>query len=125
MARIICKADCSNSPKKEILKKINEAFAAGDPSMIDEYVAENVALTIIGDSTWKGKQELKEMIPQMSGSETDEWEIFSIITHGKEGAVNGMIKTAEAVYEFCDVYEFVSAGKNIVKSIKSFVIKTN
>jgi hypothetical protein len=49
--------------------------------------------------------------------------IERILTHGKEGAVSGVIKLEDGrTFEFADFYEFNVAKDTKVRSITSYVI---
>ena len=55
---------------------------------------------------------------------TVELALDSIITYGKEGAANSIIKTQDGRnFDFCDVYTFKGAKGDKIKSITSSVIE--
>lgn len=57
---------------------------------------------------------------------TSELVILSIITHGSEGAVNGVITTERGgSFAFCDVYRFASPSGKKIKSMMSYVVNLN
>ena len=49
MTKIISSPDCGNSPKMELLKEFNIAFAKGDVKFITESVTDDIVWNIIGD----------------------------------------------------------------------------
>ena len=60
----------------------------------------------------------------MKVSIASELVLDKILTHGKEGAVNGTLKMQDGKkYAFSDFYEFSSGRDAKVKSIISYVIK--
>ena len=62
----------------------------------------------------------------MKDTVTSEFIIHSFITHGPEGAVNGVITTEQGgSFSFCDVYRFASSSSKKIKSMTSYVIASN
>lgn len=125
MVKITVSDDCGNSPKKLLLKDLNVAFAKGDIEFIRESVSDDISWNIVGDKQIQGKSDFDKALEQMQSSEAVELIIGKIITHGKEGAVSGEIKTADGkVYAYCDIYEFRGAKGASIRSIESYVIET-
>lgn len=124
MTKIIIASDCGNSPKREFLKKLNIAFAKVDVTYLGNCVTESIRWKIIGDKTLEGKEEFLKELDTMKASIASELVLDKILTHGKEGAVNGIIKMQDGKeYAFSDFYEFNSGRDAKVKSITSYVIK--
>ena len=49
--------------------------------------------------------------------------IHAVITHGREGAINGEITMTDGHrYAFCDIYRFNSAKGNQIKAMTSYII---
>lgn len=124
MPKIIVSADCGNSPKKLFLKECNVAFAEGDISFIIDNVSDDITWNIVGDKFIQGKNDFAEALKDMKNKAVVELTIHNIITHGKEGAVNGtLILENEEQYAYCDVYQFSGAKGANLKSIQSYVIE--
>lgn len=124
MTKIIVTPDCNNAPKKRLLKDFNIAFATGDTEVLNGMVSEDITWIIHGDKQVVGKAGFSKEIESMKQYVADELTIHTIITHGAEAAVNGVIKMGGNNYVFCDIYRFTSAGSSTIKSLDSFVIKT-
>ena len=117
-------SSCGNAPKKEFLRDVNIAFAEGNVAFIKASVADDIIWNMIGDKCIKGKSEFSAVLHDMKATKTEELIINSIITHGKEGAVNGeMLLENGEKFAFCDVYEFSSAKRDSLKKITSYVIE--
>ncbi|MGP4081087.1 nuclear transport factor 2 family protein [Pseudalkalibacillus sp. R45] len=121
---VLCPEDCGNSPKKEMLKKFNIAFAENDRAFILENIADDFCWSKIGDRQFKGKEAVEKTLSQMADADITELHIHNIITHGRSASING-----ELVFEnkkriaFCDVCTFTGAGKNSkMKEMTSYVI---
>lgn len=124
MTKITVKPDCGNAPKKEFLKNLNIAFAKGDLSFLADSVTDKIIWKILGDKTMEGKEAFMEELDSMKEHTASELVLDKILTHGKEGAVSGILKMQDGKeYAFSDFYEFSSGRNAKVKSIVSYVIK--
>lgn len=124
MIKITVSADCGNAPKKEFLKAINIAFAKGNSDFLTESVTDKIVWNIIGDKKIEGKEDFTEELEKMKTKKASELILDRIITHGKEGAVSGIMKMQSGKkYAFSDFYEFSGAKGAKVKSITSYVIR--
>ncbi len=123
MTKLIAGPNCGNSPKMEFLKEFNFAFAKGNIEFITEGVTEDIVWNIIGDKTIEGKETLTEELKKMKTQKISELTLISIITHGKEGAVNGIMKMKDGKkYAFADFYEFTGAKGGRIKAMTSYVM---
>ncbi len=122
MTKISIKPDCGNAPRKEFLKSFNIAFATGDADFIIDHVSDDISWMIYGDKYITGKEDFNKEINIMKDYTADEVVIHSIITHGREAALNGEMKMGEKVYAFCDVYQFTNTTSNIIKRMDSYVL---
>ncbi|PAV30961.1 hypothetical protein CIL05_04400 [Virgibacillus profundi] len=123
--KVICTEDCGNAPKKQQLKDFNIAFAKNDLEFLMEYVTDDIIWNIVGEKQIKGKENFEEELRKMNTDIAEELQMTNIITHGKTGAVNGVLRfDKKKNYSFCDVYTFSSAGKKAkIKEITSYVIE--
>lgn len=123
MTKINVTPDCGNAPRKEFLKNFNIAFATGDADFIIQNVSDDIEWNIYGDKTISGKESFAEEINIMKEYTADELTIHSIITHGREAALNGEMKMGDEVYAFCDVYRFTNTTSSTIRQMDSYVIK--
>ncbi len=115
---------CKNSPKREFLKEWTIAFAEGNSSFVLDGISDGVTWNIVGDKRIEGKEAFGQALEEMGANEVAELALHKIVTHGKEGAVNGtMVMENGKRYAFCDVYEFTNARGTTIKSIESYVIE--
>jgi len=122
MTKITVSPDCGNAPRKKFLKDFNIAFATGDADFIIAHVSEEIEWIMIGDKHISGKEAFAKEIDMMKDHVAEEVVIHSIITHGREAAVNGEIKMGGKTYAFCDVYRFTNTTKNIIRGMNSYII---
>ncbi len=124
MLKLTVKPDCGNAPKKSFLRDFNVAFAEANVDFILDQVSNDIEWTLIGESTIEGKNDFEAALRKMAHVKAESLTINGIITHGKEAALHGeMTLNTGDTYIFCDIYEFVSAGKLIVRKMHSFVTR--
>jgi hypothetical protein len=124
MTKITSSPNCGNSPKMEFIKQFNIAFANGDIERIITSVTDDIVWDIIGDKKIKGKEHFTKELEKMRSLETAELIIEQILSHGKEGAANGIIRMQNGQqYAFADFYTFKGASGTQIKAITSYVLE--
>ncbi len=104
----------------EFLKEFNIAFAKGNLEFIAESITDNIIWNIIGDRKIEGKEKFTEELEKMKSEKATELIIDQILSHGKEGATNGIMKMENGKkYAFSDFYKFEGAKGAKIKSITS------
>ncbi|RAV29042.1 nuclear transport factor 2 family protein [Sinomicrobium soli] len=123
MTKIVSNSNCGNSPKMEFLKEFNIAFAKGNVEFLTESVTDDIVWNIVGDKKIKGKDSFAKELNKMKEIKTAELQLDQILSHGKEGAVNGIIKIQNGKkYAFSDFYRFSGAKGKKINSMTSYVI---
>lgn len=126
MIKIISSPNCGNSPKMEFLKEFNILFAKGDIEILAESVIDDIIWDIIGDKTISGKKDYVTEITKMKNKKITELTLTQILSHCKEGAVNGVIKMEDGKrIAFSNFYLFQGAKGDKIKYITSYLINTN
>lgn len=124
MTKIISSPNCGNSPKITFLKEFNIAFAKGNLEFLIKNVTDEIVWNIIGDRKIEGKVKFKEELGKMKSEKATELIIEQILSHGKEGASNGIMKMQNGKkYAFSDFYVFKNTKSTVLKSITSYVIE--
>lgn len=124
MTKIISSPNCGNSPKMEFLKEFNIAFAKGDVAFLINSVTDDIVWNIIGDKKIEGKERFTVELEKMKFKKVSELVLEQILSHGKEGAVNGTMKIQDGKkYAFSDFYVFQGAKGTKIKFITSYVIE--
>lgn len=122
--KVISPEDCGNAPKKRVLKELIIACAKKDFSVVTEYTAENIEWNVVNDAVVTGRDKVIQALENKLTKKIIQIEILNIITHGHTAAANGTVELEDhSVYSFCNVYRFVSPGKNKLKQITTYVIK--
>lgn len=123
MTKIKVHTDCGNSPKREFLKAFNIAFPHGDIDFIRDHLSENIRWEMVGYKTVEGKGNVLMELEEGKKSIMTEFELSTIITHGKEGSASGVFTMKDGkTFKFCDVYKF-KGSKTIIEEMISFVIE--
>ena len=124
MTKIVSSPNCGNSQKMEFLQEFNIAFAKGNLEFLTGSVTDENNWNIIGDKKIKGKDNFVEELQKMKSIKALELTLYQILSHGKEGAANGMMKMQNGrEYAFSDFYVFNGAKGAKIKSITSYVIE--
>src|SRR5262245_1220490 len=110
---------------KEIVEKVNAAFAEGSTEGFLSFCAEDVEWTMVGDKTVKGKADIRKWLAEM-GSEPPKFTVDNVIAEADFVTAHGDMtlkdKDGKAVpYAYCDIYRF---RDNKIVALDSFVIKT-
>lgn len=114
-----------STKNKEIVEKVNAAFAEGSTEGFLSFCAEDVEWTMVGDKTVKGKDAIRQWMASMD-MEPPKITVSNVIAEGDFVAAHGDVtmkdKDGRAVpYSYCDIYRF--QGDKIVE-LRAFVIKT-
>lgn|SRR5690554_709136 len=124
MTKVKVYADCGNSPKMTFLKDFNIAFVQGDTETILNRVTEDISWELVGGWKINGLEAFKAELDKTKDSKLSEATIERVVTHGKEGAANGiLIDENGKKYAFADFYEFNSAKVSRIKSITTYMIE--
>jgi hypothetical protein len=124
MGKIKLQVDCGNAPKKLFLKDFYTSLTNCDTELFLINISKNIEWSIVGLKNVKGYVDFKNEMENQIYWNSLELELNSIITHGSEAAVSGIIISSDqTIYSFCDIYKFKSAGSFIIDSIRTFIIK--
>ncbi|PZD76575.1 nuclear transport factor 2 family protein [Mesonia sp. K7] len=124
MTKIIFSPNCGNSPKMEFLKQLNIEFAKGNLTFLIESVTDDIVWNIMGDKKIEGKEAFTEELEKMQSVKAAELTIHQILSHGKEGAANGVITMENGKrYAFADFYVFQNAKGQKIKTMTSYAIE--
>lgn len=123
--KIICADDCKNAPKKILLKEFHIALAKNDIDLIPDNLTIDVYWNIIGEKLIQGKEDFTEYLYHMQKHKVIEIQMKNIITHGRTGAVNGLLRLEnKKSFAFSNIFNFSNASKHSkIKEITSYVIE--
>jgi hypothetical protein len=112
--------ECGNSPKNQLLQNLVIAFACADVSQISELVTSDVRWLPVGRKPVSGAEAISKAITRYGPA--TRVTIDHVISHGKAGAVNGVIEFGRKQRAFCYVFEFGSAKGSNVRGITSYSV---
>jgi uncharacterized protein len=112
--------------QKAIVAKVNAAFAEGSTEGFLVFCAEDVAWTMVGDTTVQGKDAIRQWMASMGPMEPPQLTVHNVIAEGDfvtaYGDMTMQDKDGKLVpYAYCDIYRF--RGDTIVE-LRAFVIPT-
>lgn len=118
MTRITSHADCGNSPKNLLLQELTIAIACADKQGIAALVTNDVRWLPAGGEAVAGAAAVCEAITREGAAASVT--IDHVLSHGKAGAVDGVIVYGKASRAFCHVFEFATAIGTHVRRIISY-----
>ncbi|MDX8046747.1 nuclear transport factor 2 family protein [Gracilibacillus sp. S3-1-1] len=113
---------------QQFFREFNEAFVKANSEKILQSVTEDIVWRMVGNDTLKGIDVLEESLEGMDKGNQFELDIEHLITHGKEGVVNGIIHSTDRSgvqrhYSFCDIYKLNKHKDGKIKEIISYVVE--
>lgn len=117
--------DCGNSPKNSLVARCAVAFAAHDELALREMLAPMISWTVAGGPALDGIDGLLEALPQHLPRKARSVQILHALSHGRGGAVDGMVGYAGNVsIRFCHMIEFTSVRAAVIGSITSWFARS-
>jgi ketosteroid isomerase-like protein len=113
--------------RKEIVQRINEGFAENNLEKVLSYCTDDLAWTMVGDTTVKGKDPIRKWMASMS-PQPPRFTVQQTIAEGDAVVTRGDMVMQEKKdgppipYAFCDIYRF--AGDKVAE-LTAFVIRTD
>ena len=120
---IIRTDDCNNSPKNTLLQRITVALVQQDLSFLRENLTDDIEWVVNGQKKVEGHAALVEALQDAADPDELRMTVLHAISHGKAGAVNGIIELENNITrDFCHVYEFANAKGTQVRHINSYIV---
>src|SRR5687767_10105186 len=113
--------------RKDIVQRINEAFAENNLEKVLSFCADDLTWTMVGDTTVRGKDSIRKWMASMD-PQPPQLSIHQVIAEGDVVIARGDMKMQEKKnglwipYTFCDIYRF--AGDRVTE-LTAFVIRTD
>lgn len=113
---------------KEIVDKVNAAFAENDMEAFLAFCADNVEWTMVGDVTKRGKDSIRQWMAGMNAA-PPKFDVEQVIAEGDFVVCYGDMtmkdekdeQKTDVPYSYCDLYRFRD-GK--IAELRSWVMKT-
>ena len=117
MTKIVESCDCGNSPKNKFVQDAAIGLAIG--KLDERTVAKSVIWHDVDDKSLEGMAAFKAKLSERTAPAAVIVE--HAISHGKVGAVSGVIKDAKGgETRFCHIFEFTSSKGNVIAQIHSY-----
>ena len=120
MMKVIRSSGCGNSPKQKLVEDMSVALAGADVGIMASLAVPELVWLHIGKKPIEGQNAVLSAI-RKSGPAT-EVAIDRVVSHGRAGAVNGIITRSGKHTAFCHMFEFKNAKGTHVKSISTYSI---
>ena len=118
--KVIRSSDCGNSPKQKLLEDMSVALAGADAGLIDSLAVPELVWLHVGKKPVEGQDAVLSAI-RKSGPAT-EVAIERVVSHGRAGAVNGIITRGTKRTVFCQMFEFNNTKCTHVKSTPTYSV---
>lgn len=112
--------DCGNSPRNQTLQDLAIAIALADVYLISQLVTDDVLWRPIGAKPVSGSDAVCRGLARHGPATAIT--IEHAISHGRNGAVNGVVEFSRKKRAFCLVVEFTGAKGSKVREITSFSV---
>lgn len=124
MVKINVHEDCGNAPKILFLKDFIVAIVRNDSAFVARNTTDDIRWNLVGGQCIDGKQSVLKELQQSRSDKVAELTINTIVTHGYNGVVDGVLKfKGGKTIAFCDVYEFRASTNNApIKEITTYAI---
>ena len=116
--KVIRSSDCGHSPKQKLLEDMPIALASADAGLIDSLTVPELVWLHVGEKPVEGQDAVLSAI-RKSGPAT-EVAIDRGASHGRGGAVNGIITRGSKRTGFCHMFEFNNTKGTHLKSISTY-----
>jgi len=124
MAKINIQEDCGNAPKKLFLKDFIVSIVTNESTFVINNITDDIRWNVVGRQCMSGKPDVLSELRQARNNGVIELTINTIVTHGYDGVVDGLLKFKDGnTVAFCDIYRFSSPRNNApIKTIKTYSI---
>ena len=116
--KVIRSSGCGNSPKQKLVEDMSVALAGADVGIMASLAVPELVWLHIGKKPIEGQDAVLSAI-RKSGPATAVT-IERVVSHGRAGAVNGIITRRGKHTAFCHMFEFKNAKGTHVKSISTY-----
>ena len=118
--KVIRSSDCGHSPKQKLLEDMSVALADADAGLIGSLTMPELVWLHVGEKPIEGRDAVLSAI-RKPGPVT-EVAIERVVSHGRAGAINGIITRGSKRTAFCHMFEFNNTKCTHVKSISTYLV---
>lgn len=115
--KITLSGACGNSPKNAFAEQFAAALVAGDTDSLNQWLTQGC--TFVGPGAAE-PEPVASAFPELQKNAPDALEIFSAITHGRVGAVNGVSIVGKKQTGFALFLEFKNTKADSVSAVRLY-----
>lgn len=108
---------CGNSPKNAFAEQFAAALLSGDTDRLNEWLAQGC--TLVGPGA-PNPRPIEPALTELQKNAPDALEIFSAITHGRIGAVDGVSIKGKKQTGFALFLEFKNTRADSVSAVRLY-----
>ena len=113
--------DCKNSPKNAAAEELVILLLTAALEPLSQRLTDDATLEIVGKSSTQGREDILELVGREQEPGLTALRIDHALTHGKVGAVNGLLTTPDGADRgFCVMLEFATTKAERVQQIKLY-----
>lgn len=113
--------DCKNSPKNAAAEELVVLLLTAALEPLSQRLTDDAILEIVGKSSAQGLEAILELVGSEQEPDLTALRIDHALTHGKVGAVNGVLTTQDGTDRgFCAILEFATTKAERVQQIKFY-----
>lgn len=120
MTRIETSASCENSPKNRLLLDLVIAIGKADANHILSVLTEDASWHPVGRKPIEGREACVRAMTRYGPA--SRLIIEHAISHGRAGAVNGVVEFGPKRRGFCYVFEFSNAKGAQIRGVTSYSV---
>ena len=120
VTEVIRNARCGLSPKNELLEAFSIAVARADLLLLADLLSDDVTWLPVGGRPVTGKDKVCRAITRYSPATT--LSIDHVVSHGRDGAVDGIAEFGRKRRAFCHVFEFGNAKGTQIAAIRTYSV---
>ena len=113
---------CGNAPRKAVVRDFTVALVSKNVAEVLQHISADAQWTLNGKQPLHGADEISAWVA--GGPEAQELEIHTVITHGTECGVDGVVTFTDGTAQlFSHIMRFSGGSKTAkIKEVRSYVI---
>ncbi len=122
MTTIQRSADCANSPKNAFAEDVAVVLLTGTSVTLAPSLSDDATIEVVGKAARWGQGDLRDFFETALEANPQALRIEHALTHGKVGAVNGVLTTQDGADKgFCVMLTFASTKAKRVRTIQLYL----
>jgi hypothetical protein len=120
MTRFQLSEDCGNSPKNQLLQALTFAIARADAEQIVGFITKDIQWSPVGRKSISGAKSVSRALMRLGPATS--LKIRHVVSHGRSGAVDGIVAFGKKRRAYCHFFEFGNAKGTNVSGMTTYSI---